>query len=614
VRTLSKSDFKLGHSCATKIYYREYGYPERSDDDPFLKFLAEGGYMVEQLAKMLYDGTALEYGRDAERNWSETLALLGREDVTLFEATLLSGRKLARVDILQRHGNRFDLIEVKSKSLRNGEQDSDSEDDANDATEQLINTKGAIYSNWREYVEDVAYQVEVLRELFPDAEIVPHLLVVNKSQACEVDRLPALFRIERDVVDEDGVTRDLIVEYRGGRDAVDPGHFLALRDVSKEVAIVAEEVRETAAQLVALYHGDEVTRAEPRLSWRCGGCEFRVRADEQPNGFLECWGEGGRVRPHLLDLWNGGHVARRKPVIQELIDAGRTSLFDIPVDILGEPKADGTGHAHRQIKQIEHQRSGDPYRDARLGEALARVTWPIHFIDFETLAMAVPPFKEMRPYEKAAFQWSCHTIATRGAAPVHSEWLAPMDEWPSGDFARTLRGAIGEHGTVMTWSSFERTTLTAVRAQSGRCGALSGDLEEWLDGLIVADDDTRLFDLEKLCRKFYLHPLAHGRTSIKPLLDGLWQTDPRVRAWYDEWSTRPVIVPPGQGPYEALPARHAAGEVVSVHDGTGAMNAYRRLLFEDGLLPEVRVALRDQLLAYCELDTLAMVLVWRSWL
>lgn len=51
MRTLSKSDFKLARSCATKLYYRELGYPQSTDDNPFLDMLAEGGYMVEQLAE-----------------------------------------------------------------------------------------------------------------------------------------------------------------------------------------------------------------------------------------------------------------------------------------------------------------------------------------------------------------------------------------------------------------------------------------------------------------------------------------------------------------------------------------------------------------------------------
>src|SRR5438552_22273 len=61
-RTLSKSDFKAARSCQAKLYYRELGYPNAMEDDDYLRMLAEGGYMVETLAKLHYpDGVALEY-------------------------------------------------------------------------------------------------------------------------------------------------------------------------------------------------------------------------------------------------------------------------------------------------------------------------------------------------------------------------------------------------------------------------------------------------------------------------------------------------------------------------------------------------------------------------
>jgi hypothetical protein len=44
---LSKSDFKIARTCATKLYYKKLGYPSTQDNDEYLKFLADGGYMVE---------------------------------------------------------------------------------------------------------------------------------------------------------------------------------------------------------------------------------------------------------------------------------------------------------------------------------------------------------------------------------------------------------------------------------------------------------------------------------------------------------------------------------------------------------------------------------------
>lgn len=51
---LTKSDFKVARTCGTKLYYRKLGYPTTSDDDPYLEFLADGGYMIEAIAKLLF--------------------------------------------------------------------------------------------------------------------------------------------------------------------------------------------------------------------------------------------------------------------------------------------------------------------------------------------------------------------------------------------------------------------------------------------------------------------------------------------------------------------------------------------------------------------------------
>ncbi len=621
MRTLSKSDFKLGRTCATKIYYKENRFPQRTDDDPFLAFLAEGGYMVEQLARMLYpDGLALEYGRDPVKNWNETRRLLQQDRVTLFEATLFSGCRQARVDILRKDGHRFELIEVKSKSLAGGGGSDDPGDEnsdgtpSDDTTEPMIGKRGAVLAKWRPYVEDVAFQTALFRELFPGAEVTPYLLVVNKSVTCSTDRFPSQFRIERDVVDADGDWHDLIVTFIGDPVAIAPGEFLVRRDVSAEVALVAPGVAAATAALERLYDGDTVARAEPRLQWLCGSCEFRVAGGVEPNGFLACWGDHGRQRHHLLDLWNGGHVARHKPWVQELIDARRVTLTDVPVELLGAPREDGTGLAHRQVKQIESAQSGAPYVDDRLLELIAGLPWPLHFVDFETLGMAVPPFRGMHPYERVAFQWSCHSVAGPEHAPVHHEWLAEDRGWPHREFVASLRKAIGDHGTVLTWSPYEATTLRAILRQNGRCGDLGAELVEWVDALLHdADRGGRIVDLERPCRRFYLHPEAGGRTSIKPLLDAVWRTEPGVPAWYRAWAGRPVEVVDGAGPYESLRAVTVDDIELDVHEGTGAANAYRRMLFDPVVVGEVLATYRELLLRYCELDTLAMALIWRSW-
>ncbi len=116
-RTLSKSDFKLARTCGAKLYFRENRYPDNRDSNAYMAMLAEGGYMVEALAKASFpDGVQLEYGHDVTEDYERTLGYLQRDAVTLFEATLLVGRRQARVDVLEKRGNVVRLLEIKAKS------------------------------------------------------------------------------------------------------------------------------------------------------------------------------------------------------------------------------------------------------------------------------------------------------------------------------------------------------------------------------------------------------------------------------------------------------------------------------------------------------------------
>ena len=170
MHTLSKSDFKLACTCPTKLYYKELGYPATGDDDPYLRLLADGGYMVEEIARILHEpeGRALPFHsgtRDAARATTEALAA---PNATLFEATLLNGIKVARVDILVKRGDAFEIIEVKSKSY----------DGAAAAGDKPVfrGRNGQIKAEWEEYLLDVAYQVHLLLELSPvrDGASLPH--------------------------------------------------------------------------------------------------------------------------------------------------------------------------------------------------------------------------------------------------------------------------------------------------------------------------------------------------------------------------------------------------------------------------------------------------------
>ena len=264
--------------------------------------------------------------------------------------------------------------------------------------------------------------------------------------------------------------------------------------------------------------------------------------------------------------------------------------------------------------------------------------WPLHFVDFEACNVALPHHAGLRPYERVAFQWSCHTIDEQGRL-THAEWLNVDRDFPNFAFAWSLRGRIGDRGTVYVWSHYEQSTLSQVLTQieewvqrdAQEALRVSGlrDLAEldalatWLGELLGPEDakgkrhSPRIRDLHKLALQFYFHPEMGGRSSIKVVLPAVWRQSVTLRShpWFADYlklddQGRPV------DPYQTLPPLplgDADDDDEAVTEGTGAIRVYQDLIFRHPADPQIR-ANREQLLKqYCKLDTAAMVMIWQHW-
>lgn len=609
---LSKSDFKLARDCPAKLYYKKKHYPSLMDSDDYLKLLAEGGFVVEEIARQLYPGgREIDYFGGHEAAARATAEALGEESVVLYEATLLSADKLVRVDILRKEGDVFDLIEVKSKSWDSAKNE-----------ERLAEGKPSVFRDarnplrvsekWRwKYLEDVTFQVLVLRELYPEAEIRPFLLMPDKSKTTSIDLLHRHFRLLR-VVHESGF-ESFEVEFVGDVDRLRRDHFLTLVPVAEEVDLLMPEVK--AAVLGFLESlTPEVTKIAVPISAACKKCEYRDETG--PSGFHECWQDLAAPDPHLLDMYRVGVLGGRGGrTANALIGEGRTSLFDLDESDLVKTDGEVGRDNERQIIQLRHSRSGSEWLSEELAGILAGFEYPVRFIDFETSALAIPYHAGMRPYETVAFQWSCHTIAEPGATPVHAEWINTEDVFPNFESAESLRRQVDGPGTVFEWSPYENTVLRKTLEQMAVRGHVSPELGRWLMDFVKTGPDDRgaLVDMNRICLEHYFHPRMKGRTSVKVVVDAIWQESEHVRSLFPEYVRR------DEGgrllsPYDALPPLEINGREVVVAEGTGAVGAYQAMMY--GLEkddPETRRLWRDLLLQYCKLDTASMVMVWEHW-
>jgi len=248
-----------------------------------------------------------------------------------------------------------------------------------------------------------------------------------------------------------------------------------------------------------------------------------------------------------------------KSIKAHVAEHGITELRDVPDDLLNPTQ--------QRVKAATL--SGQPFFDQHAAaQALAAHKLPGYFIDFETIQFAVPIWPGTRPYQQIPFQFSVHRLGRTGQA-THQEFLGLDGADPSRAFAQALLAACGQRGPVFVYNAaFEQRILR--------------ELAERLPGMAPALMALceRVVDLLPVTRQHYYHPRQQGSWSIKAVLPALC---PNLR--YDDLD--------------------------GVQDGSAAQQAYL-----EAIAPATSAArkaeLQRQLLAYCRLDTWAMVQLWSA--
>ena len=263
-----------------------------------------------------------------------------------------------------------------------------------------------------------------------------------------------------------------------------------------------------------------------------------------------CWPE--IPEHHISTLYRFGQAKT-----QALIEQGVHTIDQVD----GSTKLNAT--AARQVDSIV---SGRVIVEAGVGPALDSLTFPAAFLDFETVSMAIPVWDGCSPYTQVPVQFSCHFMDSGGALQ-HHEWLAVAGCDPRPQLAKALVKACEGAETVVAYNAgFEKGCIIGL-------AQLCPELEEQL--MAIAD---KLADLLPMVRNNVYHPQFHGSFSIKSVL--------------------PALIP-GMG-YTDLDI--ASGDLA-------ALKLEKMILGEiEGNTDELRSAL----LKYCEMDTLAMVELYRE--
>ena len=633
MRSLTKSRFKLATECPTKLFYtRKKEYADQSAADSFLAALAEGGFQVGELAKAMNPGGHGVKSPNYEESLAETNKLLEQENVTIYEAAVRYENLFIRIDVLRKQGNVFDLVEVKAKSFADGE-------------EFVGKSSGKVSKPWKPYLIDVAFQEYVLKKAFPKAIIRPYLMLADKDARTSVDGLNQKFKI----ANNGGRKEAIMVGDVSPAALGDP--ILIEVDVREYVKMLQEETYEINGQsfgfegyvdfLSSKYAANE--KIPPAIDCgKCSACAFKTSpADEVAglkSGYKECWKEALNFSdadfetPSVLDIWN----FRDK---QELLAANRFFLRDVEESDFDLSKP----MQARQWLQVQKTVANDPtpwIDENGLRQEMSNWTWPLHFIDFETSAVAIPFNAGRRPYEVVAFQFSHHVVTEDGRVEHADEWLnTEQGVFPNFDFVRALKAALEkDNGTIFRYAPHENTVLNHIALQLADSNEPDRDvLIDWIKTIthnsatgLVGERD--MVDLWALVKKHYYQLDMGGSNSIKQVLPAVLNSSEALQEKY----AQPIYTSNNftdqvwlqkdeagrvQDPYKLLPPifedipqddLDRTLSDASLADGGAAMTAYARLQFSDVSDTE-RDATRNALLRYCELDTLAMVLIYEGW-
>lgn len=263
--------------------------------------------------------------------------------------------------------------------------------------------------------------------------------------------------------------------------------------------------------------------------------------------------------PFLGHCWESGPeypvfcLPNRGKIVKELMAEGIFDIRDIPEGKL-------SNSTHERVRRIT--KSGKAEIDPSVAAVLSRFAYPRYYLDFETIAFAVPRWPGTKPYQSIPFQWSCHVEHADGKLE-HRWFLDTSGKNPMRAVAESLAGNLGDSGPIFMYSTYEKRIINYLaRLVLG----LAPRLKPIID---------RLVDLHPIVKKHYYHPDMKGSWTLK--------------------SVTACIAPE---------ISHTNLEEVT--DGMAAQRAYIEII-----MPETDTARREnlskKLLEYCKLDTLAMV-------
>lgn len=252
---------------------------------------------------------------------------------------------------------------------------------------------------------------------------------------------------------------------------------------------------------------------------------------------------------------NMGGVSKEE--LFNLYNSGIKTINDIPANL----------ELNKNIQlQVDSLKNNKIIIDKEaIKQFLKTISYPVYFMDFETIMPAAPIFNNSHPYQHIPFQYSLHYKETPSSSLLHFDFLAEAGVDPRRYFVESLLHHTKQPGDILTYNAtFERSVLKNLKK----------DFPEFTDELNYLS--YRIKDLiTPFENKHYYHPKMKGLYSIKNVLAAI-----------------------------SVTINH---KTLDVGSGSVAMSTFEQLQNETDIFKIAEA--RDALKAYCEMDTLAMTII-----
>ncbi|WP_102266831.1 DUF2779 domain-containing protein [Massilicoli timonensis] len=254
----------------------------------------------------------------------------------------------------------------------------------------------------------------------------------------------------------------------------------------------------------------------------------------------------------ILHLVNSAHKGRME-------QQGRKTLKEVDLSLL-----EGNRLQYAQI--MADQEGGLFYDRYALSSWLkGSIVYPLSYLDFEWETYAYPPYSGMKPYDVLCFQYSLHIEETKGAPLLHKQFIKEKDCRIS--FIEKLLADLPKEGSIMVFNM--------EGAEKLRLKQLAKQYPQYREQLHAVCDRMVDLALPFVSGNFY-HIDMEGFYSLKKLV-----------TIFSDFS------------YEEL----------EISYGLDAVQAWRMLQELD---EQTQAVLKEQLYAYCAMDTYAMWIVYHS--